>query len=166
MFSANSPSSVPIQSESLALISTWRASSHAWRAMSSFNSNGHRVVRAVAGREVVGGASCAFERLDLADHDPVHQPAGGIGGVVALGREALAGTTALGGRLLDVDRGATVLHPFGHVRLHEPLVASEVFYRKELTHQAPPSVVVVFPEPMLSGPVMPPASTISASSLA
>ena len=40
VFSWNWPISVPIQSDSLALISTWRASSHAWRAMSSLSSNG------------------------------------------------------------------------------------------------------------------------------
>ena len=42
-----------------------------------------RVVGAVAGGEVVGRASGALERLDLADHDPVHQRAGGVGRVVA-----------------------------------------------------------------------------------
>ncbi|NND76491.1 MAG: DUF455 family protein, partial [Ilumatobacter sp.] len=40
VFSWNWPISVPIQSESFALISTWRASSHAWRAMSSLSSKG------------------------------------------------------------------------------------------------------------------------------
>ncbi len=43
VFSAYWPISVPIQSLSLMLISTWRASSHAWRAMSSFNANGASV---------------------------------------------------------------------------------------------------------------------------
>ena len=42
-----------------------------------------RVVGAVAGGEVVGGAPGTLERLDLADHDPVHQRPCGIGRVVA-----------------------------------------------------------------------------------
>ena len=40
VFSANSPISLPIQSLSFTLISTWRASSRAWRAMSSLSANG------------------------------------------------------------------------------------------------------------------------------
>ena len=57
----------------------------------------HRVVGSVTGGEVVGGAAGALERLDLADHDPVHQTAGRVGRVVAFGGESLGGAAALGG---------------------------------------------------------------------
>ena len=46
-----------------------------------------RLVVGVASREVPAGAAGALERLDLADEDAVHEGAGRIGRVGALGHE-------------------------------------------------------------------------------
>ena len=105
---------------------------------------GDRVVGAVAAREVVRRAPGALEGLDLADHDPVHQRAGGVGCVGPIGREPRRRGAALGRRsraarrrVLDA-RLAGVLHPFGHVRLHEAFVSGEILDWEELAHQVPP----------------------------
>ena len=82
MFSAYSPISLPIQSASFTQISQWRASSQHWRAMSSLSANGAvSVPPSSATPKSQHVRAGAFEGLDLADEDAVHQPAGGVGGV-------------------------------------------------------------------------------------
>ena len=67
---------------SLTEISTWRASSQHWRAMSSLSANGASSPPSPV-VEVPARAAGALERLDLADEDAVHQRAGGVGRVGA-----------------------------------------------------------------------------------
>ena len=77
---------MPIQSDSLTLISHVAGLVPRLAGHVELQLERHRVVRAVAGCEVVGGAAGALECLDLADEDAVHQRAGRVGGVVTLGR--------------------------------------------------------------------------------
>ncbi len=69
-----------------------------------------RLVVAVSRGEVPAGAAGAFERLDLADEDAVHQRAGGIGRVGARGHEPVVVPLAVGVRRARTRVGEALAH--------------------------------------------------------
>ena len=90
---------------------------------------------ALGGGEVPARAAGPFERLDLADEDAVHQGAGRVGGVAAVGGEAVAGALELRGVRVAGAAGAWVGHAVAHRDGGEALVTGELLDREELSHQ-------------------------------
>ena len=86
-----------------------------------------RFLAAVAGVEVPARAAGAFERLDLADEDAVHQPAGTVGSLFVLDAEAalplvaVAGVARIEDDVFDLDA-------------LEPLVTSQLVNRQDPLH--------------------------------
>src|SRR5262249_462424 len=113
--------------------------------------------------EVEGRAAGALERLELAHEDAVHQLTGPVGGGGTLGLELGRAGVALGHL-----RVARVRHRFLDLHPYEARVASKLLDGEDLLHPtATPSdasAPASSPVPMLPGPVMPPAATISCSS--
>jgi hypothetical protein len=92
--------------------------------MSSLSSKGTWSSFELAGRadlEVVAGAPGPLERLDLAHEDAVHQGAGGVGRVGAVGLQAAG--APVGGRAAV----ARVLDALEHVGPLEAVVAGQLF---------------------------------------
>src|SRR5207247_741065 len=103
-------------------------------------------------------AAGAFQRLDLADEDVVHQLPGGVGGVVPFGRESPGGLSLFPRRLV-----AGIVDPFLELPAPEPPVAGQVGGRVALPHIRTSSELVAGAAPRLPGPAIPPAATIRVS---
>ena len=109
-------------------------------------------------------ADQAFERLDLADEDAVHQRSSGIGRVGAVGGEAARPALGLGGALLHT-RGARVVEALDQGHPDEATVPGQILDGEGLPH-ACVSSWVEYESPMVPGPAMPPAASSRRCSLA
>src|SRR5690606_6646285 len=95
---------------------------------------GHALAVAATHLEVPAGAAGALERLDLAHEDAVHEGAGGVGRVGAVGGEPSRAAPLLAGAIRDAG-GARVVEPLDERHPHEAGVAGQVLDGEGLPHE-------------------------------